>query len=156
MSGRPGADGLAPQSQMPGRGTLLLLAAGLVPWVLIPYETGVSLVFSFGLVTPHPLYFQSVLAYLDAAGRLPRTLLAYPIATVLYASALASRALAALDREDRRVTAGLLGLAGLDVLYFAVAFSSYRIRVVALPTGTFLLWLAAWACRPDDWLREPA
>jgi len=137
---------------------LVILAAGLVPWVVVPYETGLSLLFSAGLLTPGPLYFQSVVGYVRAAGTLPPPLLAYPVASLLYALGVGSFILDSLGngQGDRRVTAGLFVLAGLDVLYFAVAFSSTRLRIVALPFGTALLWLAAWATRPRSWRSIPS
>jgi urease accessory protein len=48
----------------------------------------------------------------------------------------------------------LFALAGLDLLYFAVAFSTVRLRVIALPLGVVVLWLAAWESRPATWLPE--
>jgi len=158
-AGDPSTDGDsgAPRSRLarrrPSRRTALLLAAGALPWVLISYESGLSLVFSFGFVTPRPLHIQSVLEYVTTTRALPGWLLAYPTAAGLYAAAVASRALAAAALEDRRVTTGLLALAGLDLLYFAVSFSERRLGVVAVPVGVALLWFAAWANRPDDWLR---
>jgi len=137
----------------PDRRTALLLAAGVLPWVLIPYESGLSLVFSFGLVTPRPFHVQSVVDYVTFTRALPEWLLAYPTAVGLYVTAVASRALATAGLEDRRVTTGPLALAGLDLLYFAVSFSERRIGIVAVPVGVALLWLAAWANRPDEWLR---
>jgi uncharacterized protein (TIGR04206 family) len=135
------------------RRVLVILVAGLVPWVVVPYEVGTSLVFSFGLVQPEPLGLETVTRYvLVDTGRLPARLLAWPTATFLYALAVASTALSVFDREDRRVTTGLFALAGLDVLYFAVAFSTVRLRVVAIPLGVLVLWLAAWESRPARWL----
>ena len=130
----------------------VVLAAGLVPWAVIPYETGAALVFSVGQVTPTPLAFQPVFRYLLGPGPLSGYLLAWPTASVLYLLGVGSACLALVGREDRRVTAGLFALAGLDLLYFAVAFSSVRLRVVALPVGVAVLWLAAWASRPSRWL----
>ena len=129
-----------------------VLAAGLVPWAVIPYETGAALVFSVGQVTPTPVAFQPVVRYLLGPGPLSGYLLAWPTASVLYLLGVGSACLALVGREDRRVTAGLFALAGLDLLYFAVAFSSVRLRVVALPVGVAVLWLAAWASRPSRWL----
>jgi uncharacterized protein (TIGR04206 family) len=136
------------------RRVAVCLAAGLVPWILVPYEVGLGLVFSVGLVNPGPgpVAFQSVWGFVRAATRgLPPSLLAWPTATLLYLTALGSLALALVDREDRRVTAGLFALAGLDLVYFAVAFSSARLRVFAVPFGVALLWLAAWESRPASW-----
>jgi uncharacterized protein (TIGR04206 family) len=149
MSGESSAAGVG------RRRGLLVLAAGLVPWVVVPYEAGASVVFSFGLVRPVSLSLEPVVAYVFVdTGALPSRLLAWPTASLLYALAAASTALALLDREDRRVTAGLFGLAGLDLLYFAVAFSAVRLRVVAIPLGVVVLWLAAWESRPVGWLRR--
>ena len=96
--------------------------------------------------------FQPVVRYLLGPGPLSGYLLAWPTASVLYLLGVGSACLALVGREDRRVTAGLFALAGLDLLYFAVAFSSVRLRVVALPVGVAVLWLAAWASRPSRWL----
>ena len=134
------------------RRAAVVLAAGLVPWAVIPYETGAALVFSVGQVTSTPLAFQPVFRYLLGPGPLPGYLLAWPAASVLYLLGVGSASLALVGREDRRVTAGLFVLAALDLLYFAVTFSSVRLRVVALPVGVAVLGLAAWASRPSRWL----
>ena len=134
------------------RRAALVLAAGVVPWAIIPYERGAALLFSVGQVTSQPLAFQPVYRYLVQGGPLPQPLLAWPMATFLYLLGLVSVGLALVGQEDRRVTAGLFALAGLDLLYFAVAFSSVRLRVIAFPIGVVALWLAAWASRPRDWL----
>jgi len=146
----------SPVAAVGRRRLALVLTAGLVPWVVVPYEVGATFVFSFGLVNPGPTVPQveTVVAFVFRdTGSLPFRLLAWPTATVLYLLGVASAGLAAIDSEDRRVTAGLFALAGLDLAYFAVAFSSVRLRVVALPLGVALLWLAAWASRPNQWRR---
>jgi uncharacterized protein (TIGR04206 family) len=144
-------DGPAPLTAVGRRRLLLVLAAGLVPWVVVPYESGASFVFSFGLVSPPPVRVESVVQYvLVDTVALPPSLLAWPTATVLYFLALASTTLAVVGHEDRRVTTGLFALTGIDLVYFAVAFSSARLRVVALPLGVILLWLAAWESRPEE------
>ena len=135
------------------RRAALVLATGLVPWAIIPYEQGAALLFSFGQVTQTPFVFQPVYRYLLQGGPLPQPLLAWPMATFLYLLGLVSVGLAYVGAEDRRVTAGLFALAGLDLLYFAVAFSSVRLRVVAIPIGVLLLWLTAWTSRPRSWGR---
>ncbi|MEF8853595.1 MAG: TIGR04206 family protein [Haloarculaceae archaeon] len=133
------------------RRAALVLAAGLVPWAIIPYETGAALLFSFGQVTSTPLVVQPVTRYLLRGGPLAQPLLAWPMATFLYVLGVVSAGLSLVGAEDRRVTAGLFALAGLDLLYFAVAFSSVRLRVVAIPVGVVLLWLVAWTSRPRSW-----
>jgi len=154
-SGRRGETPARPAARNRGierRRAALVLAAGAVPWAVIPYETGAALLFSVGQMTSQPFVFQPVYRYILQGGPLPQPLLAWPMATFLYLLAILSTALALVGAEDRRVTAGLFALAGLDVLYFAVVFSSLRLRVLAFPTGVVVLWLAAWASRPRNWL----
>ncbi|WP_436930384.1 TIGR04206 family protein [Halosimplex halobium] len=128
---------------------LAVLAAGLVPWLVIPYEGGVSLVHSLALVSPGTGAVTSVYHYVFVYTRdIPTALLAWPTASLLYGTGVASAALARIDREDRRVTAGLFALAAFDVCYAAVGFSSPRLRTVAYPLGAAFLALAAWTSRP--------
>ncbi len=67
--------------------------AGLLPWVVVVGEgpgASVSLVFSFGLVNPQPLHLTTLPAYLLVfTSGLPESLLAWPVATLLWVSALA-------------------------------------------------------------------
>ncbi|WP_436927208.1 TIGR04206 family protein [Halosimplex amylolyticum] len=128
---------------------LAVLAAGLVPWLVVPYEGGVSLTFSVALVAPETLSVTSVYHYVFVYTRdIPRALLAWPIATLLYGTGVVSATLARVDREDRRVTAGLFALAAFDVCYAAIGFSSARAGVFAIPLGSAFLALAAWTSRP--------
>ncbi len=138
---------LAPESA--GRRLGWLLVPAVVPWSVLVYDRGVvTLVFSWGLVTPGGGSVTTVYHYLFlyTAG-LPEYILAWPAAVGLYLVALAS-ALAGytLDREDRRLTAGALVLAGLALLELARGFSFQPGRF-AVPVGTLLLWGAAWL----DW-----
>jgi len=143
---RPDTDTVA--SAVPSRVVAVVLA-GLVPWLVVPFGDGYSLVLSVALANPETLSLTSVYHYVFVYTRgLPTSLLAWPTATLLYGSGVASVSLARIGREDRRVTAGLFALAALDVCYAAVGFSSYRVGVVALPLGAAFLALAAWTSRP--------
>jgi len=143
---RPDPDAVA--SGIPYRAGAVVLA-GLVPWLVVPFDDGYSLVLSVGLANPETVSLTSVYHYVFVYTRgLPTSLLAWPIATLLYGGGVASAALARIGREDRRVTAGLFALAALDVCYAAVGFSSYRVGVVAIPLGAAFLGLAAWTSRP--------
>jgi uncharacterized protein (TIGR04206 family) len=121
--------------------------AGLVPWVVVTFgpEPSVDLVHSFGLVSPSPLHVTSLPSYLLVyTSGLPESLLAWPVASLLYGVALASAVSARLvGREDRRVTGGLLVLSGMSLLPVAIAVGRPR-GVTALPVGTAALWLVAW------------
>ncbi|MFC7139009.1 hypothetical protein ACFQMA_04045 [Halosimplex aquaticum] len=116
---------------------------------MIPYDGGLSLTFSVALVAPETLSVTSVYHYVFVYTRdIPPALLAWPIATLLYATGAVSAALSRVDREDRRVTAGLFALGAFDVCYAAVGFSSARAGVFAIPLGAGFLGLAAWTSRP--------
>ncbi|WP_459192331.1 TIGR04206 family protein [Halosimplex sp. J119] len=136
-------------SQLTARRPLVILAAGIVPWLVIPYDGGVSLTFSVALVAPETLTVTSVYHYVFVYTRdIPSALLAWPTATLLYGTGAASAFLARIDREDRRVTTGLFALAAFDVCYAAVGFSSTRAGTVAVPLGALALGAAAWTSRP--------
>jgi len=128
-----------------------IIIAGLLPWALIPYEAGTTYVFSFGLVEPipGPVSIVPVTRYLLVETRgLPPSLLAWPLAGLLYVLGVASAALSVVDMEDRRVSAGLFALAAIDLAYFAYTFSAWRIGVYAIPLGVVTLAAAAWTSRP--------
>ncbi|WP_135827921.1 TIGR04206 family protein [Halorussus halobius] len=122
------------------RRLLALLGLSLLPWSVL--ATG-DVVFAWGLATTDPIHVTTITDYLFVyTAGLPARLLAWPVAVLLYLLALASVAVGAVAPEDRRVTAGLLVLAGASHLRFSVGLA--RPGVLAVPTGTVLLWLAAW------------
>jgi uncharacterized protein (TIGR04206 family) len=131
---------------MNGTRRLVAIAALLVlPWSLIFAGDALTLVFPFGLVDPRTLHLTDVVSYTTVhTGGLPGYLFAWPVGSLLYLGALASAAAGVLlDREDRRVTAGLLVLAGFTQLSFAWGFTR-RIDTVAVPLGTILAWTVVW------------
>jgi len=123
-----------------------LLALLAFPWSVQVYDAGApTLVFPWGLVGLDPIGVTTLLDFLFryTAG-LPEFVLAWPLGTVLYAAALASAAVGvATGHEDRRVTAGLLVVAGVTGLSLAGGFSVQPGRV-AIPTGTALCAAVAW------------
>ena len=122
-----------------------IVALGFVPWTLVFAGNELTLVFSFALVDPQPLYVTDLYTYLTLYTEgLPRFLQSWPIGTGIYLLALASALSGVLfDREDRRVTALLLVLIGLTQLSFAWGFTR-RSLSVALPVGTVLAWTIVW------------
>jgi uncharacterized protein (TIGR04206 family) len=122
-----------------------ILALGLVPWSLVFAGNELTLIFSFALVDPQPLYVTDLYTYVTAYTRgLPQFLRAWPIGTGIYALALASALSGVLfDREDRRVTALLLVLVGLTQLSFAWGFTR-RTYTVAMPIATVFAWSIVW------------
>lgn len=124
-----------------------LLALAVVPWTVLSYDGGVSLVFAWGLANPSPpgvvLLSDYLLRLSGGPVGLPERLLAWPVATLLYLGAATSAVGGRLlDREDRRVTGGLLVFAGLSHLGFSVGMA--RTGVTPIPVGPVLLWAVAW------------
>lgn len=122
-----------------------IVAVGLVPWSLVFAGSELTLVFSFGLVDPVPLYVTDLLTYTFVYTRgLPEFLIAWPVGVVLYAVALASAVSGqVLGREDRRVTALLLVVVGLTQVSFAWGFSR-RLDTLAVPVGALGCWAVVW------------
>ncbi|WP_225334637.1 TIGR04206 family protein [Halomicrobium urmianum] len=128
-----------------------LAAVGLLPWSLVVSGGEATLVFAFGLVDPDPFSLTTLYHYVFAYTRgLPEYLLAWPVGVCLYLGALASAAVGHLTgREDHRITAGLLVLAGLTQLSFAWGFSRQPGRY-AVPVGAVALFAVVW------WYEWPA
>jgi uncharacterized protein (TIGR04206 family) len=127
----------------------VVVALGLVPWTVI---AGVDLTFvlSFGLLNDNPWYLVALPDYLQFSqyGR-SAAIEAWLVGVGIYAAALASALAGVAGWDDRRLTGGLLVLAGVSQFPLAWAFSR-RPDVVALPVGSVLLLVAAW------WLYWPA
>jgi uncharacterized protein (TIGR04206 family) len=121
---------------------LALVALAAFPWTVL--SSG-DFVFAWGLATLDPLHVTTLSDYLLVYTRgLPNRLLAWPIAVLLYVLAVGYALLGtfAPKREDRRVTGGLLALAGVSEFWFALGLR--RPNLVAVPVGSVLLWTAAW------------
>ncbi|MFB6353528.1 MAG: TIGR04206 family protein [Halobacteriales archaeon] len=130
----------------PGRRLAVVAAVGAVPWVVVRTpDAPASLVASFGLIAPATGRVTLVTTYLFELTRgLPASLLAWPVASLLYAVALGSAASGwSTGREDLRITGGLLVLVGASLLPLSLALGRPA-GVVALPVGTAAGWLAAW------------
>ena len=124
----------------------VLLAPLALPWNVAVVETGyVTLVFPWGLATPGPLSVTTLYDYLFVyTSGLPAFLRAWPASVGLYLLALCFAAAGAVTEfDDRRVTAGLLALAGAAHVSLAAGFATQPGRY-AVPTGTVVLGAAAW------------
>ncbi|WP_158057266.1 TIGR04206 family protein [Halorussus halophilus] len=121
-----------------------LLALTVVPWTILGDG---SLVFPWGLAIVDSLHVTTVWDYVFVyTAGLPRRLLAWPIGSLLYLLAVLSAGVGVLvgeGYEDRRLTGGLLALAGANHLLFAVGMAN-RSRLTVIPLGVVLLWGAAW------------
>jgi uncharacterized protein (TIGR04206 family) len=127
------------------RRLLALFALAVVPGsVVIVGGDSLTLVFPlfiFEWPSIHTLRIDRYLQFTTAA--IPRFLLAWPIGTLTYALALASAALELRNREDPRVTGGLLVLVGFAFLSMTLGFSR-RAHYTAIPLGTVVTWTMAW------------
>jgi len=128
----------------PPRRLAAVVAIVAVPWVVVVSRGEITVIFAFGLVDPAPFHLTTVTDYLFRHTRgLPRFLLAWPVASLQYGIAVVAAAAATRGREDVRVTAGLLTLAGASLLWTAVGFAR-RPGYAAFPAGTAALWAVVW------------
>jgi len=133
----------------PRRRLLLVLLVGLLPWSLIQTSAVTTLYFPFGFLdVARPGFIVWIHDYLFVYTQgLPQHVYAWPLGVVLYVLALLSAALGLFDREDRRVTAGLLALVGLTQLQFALGWGALPGRTgvpIATITTLTLVWWVYW------------
>ena len=144
------------------RRVLAVVVVGLVPWAILFYPGGQEVYFAYGLLSyagqfvPLPAYLSRAvpdfLPFVSVFSILPERLLAWPTSAVLWVLALVSALLG--SREDRRVTDGLLVLAGLSQITFVLGFWTAE-GYVAVPIGVVLLiGFAVWDWRSSGqrWL----
>lgn len=126
------------------RRLLAVLSLAVLPWT-VAVAGNVTLVFPFALVDPNTGAVTPVTAYyFEYTGTLPRYLQAWGIGVTLYLGAVASTVSGLVfDVEDRRLTAGLLVLAGLTQLSLTHGFSRQPGRF-AIPVGTVLCFAVVW------------
>ena len=124
------------------RRLLALLLPGILPWGVVTWPTGYYLVFAVGWSVGGLSDFRTLPTILEAGGAGASAAGPWLAGTILYVASLAAAALAAVDREDRRLTAGLLFLAGASVLLFALRSSAQR-GILVVPVGVLTLWAAA-------------
>jgi len=140
-----------PLAAVRDRRLLAVAALFLVPWTVVPDGANLALVFPWGLANTAPPGVTTLPEYLLVYTRgLPRYLRAWPVATILHACALASAGAGRfrMGLEDRRVTGGLLALAGVSSL--RVTLGLLGSGAVAVPLGTAAAWTVAW------WFHAPA
>ncbi|MFB6218833.1 MAG: TIGR04206 family protein [Halobacteriaceae archaeon] len=122
-----------------------VLAVLAVPLSVQVYPGQATALFAWGLATLDPPGVTTLPAYVRLAGGTPGYVAAWPLAAGLWALALASTLAGVRGREDARVTAGLLALAGVAALPLSLSFAVQPGRT-AYPVGTAALWaVAAWS-----------
>lgn len=127
------------------RRLLAVLCLALVPWSIQQFARGdVTFVFAWGLLNTNPVNVTTLFDFLFRYTQgLPEYILAWPVGVGCYLVAVASAVVGAVTgREDRRLTAAALVLAGATQLELARGFSVQPGRT-AWPLGTVLLWAVA-------------
>lgn len=159
--------GSGPRAATSSTTALVAVAALLfVPLTVMRAAPGdLTLVLPWALVNTAPIApDQAVHVYTLAAyfrdpaltfGGLPRSLQVWPVALVFHLLAVASAAGGRLAaREDRRVTAGLLALAGAASLWVVVGLGSRVGATVGtdglfVPVGAVVTWAVVLVCYRD-------
>jgi uncharacterized protein (TIGR04206 family) len=128
----------------PGRRLGVVLALAFVPWTVISIYGEWTLVFLFGFFNTNPPQLVDIYTMLFVAGGgLPRNPELLPLSVLFFGVALVSAAAGLVDREDPRLTAGMLVLAG--IAHLGVAYSvSHRIYYTPVPFGALLTFVVAW------------
>ena len=128
---------------------LSVLTLAVVPWTVVFSGGIITLVFPWGMAGFDPFTVTWLHEYLSATKSLPRQLEAWPISAFLYALALASTIGGVVTGvEDRRVTGGLLVIAGISHL----SVSSWVLGTgrIGIPVGTVLSLALAWWFHAED------
>lgn len=127
----------------------VVVALGLIPWVGIQNAGGdLTFVMSWGLLNTNPwhtLWLTEYLGTTQGFDMLPWSLQVWPIALGFYGGAILSAAGGVvLDREDPRITAGLLVLSAVGSLFvwqgLVVRGISGAMPVGAVATGVVVWW----------------
>jgi uncharacterized protein (TIGR04206 family) len=131
----------------PGSSLLGLLALWVVPWTVVPYPSGVNLIFPWASATTNPLHVTPLWWFIarnpGGIEQLPPRLFAWPLATLLLVVAVLGALAGRIGREDRRLTAGVLVLAG--VVHLRVTVGLAGIGETAVPIGPLLAFgVASW------------
>lgn len=126
---------------------LAFLVVFALPWTIIRWtESGVAhygAFFAYGLgslLGPLGGQFTTLPHYLAMAVVDSYWRQAWPTGAFLYACAIGSAALALLNREDRRVTAGLLVMSGGAELLYGIGLTVSRPDLLVLPAAPPLCW----------------
>jgi uncharacterized protein (TIGR04206 family) len=120
-----------------------------IPWVVLPNGLGdTTLIMSWGLVNTNPWHALGLPAYLEATQgfeTLPWSLQVWPISLGFYGGAVVSATGGVVvNREDPRVTAGLLVLSavGSAIVWWGLVGRgiSGTVPVGAVATGVVVWW----------------
>jgi uncharacterized protein (TIGR04206 family) len=143
-------DDAVPAAVRRSRRLPILLALAIAPWTLVSASGTITVVLPFGLLNFDPIQLATIYDYyFRFTAGLPRFLLAWGSSVLLYALAVGSALLGVVWREDGRVTAALLVLAGVTHLWVSLGFLR-RPGYLSVPVGTVLCLLVAWTYYRGD------
>jgi uncharacterized protein (TIGR04206 family) len=126
------------------RRVAVLVAVALVPWTFVSAPGVRTYLFSFGLFNFAPAQLTTITDYyFTFTAGLPQYLLAWGVGTLVYGLALISALSGLVWREDVRLTAALLVVAGFAELWVSWGFVR-RPGYLAVPVGTVLMWTVVW------------
>jgi len=126
------------------RRVAVLAALALVPWTFVSAPGVRTYLFSFGLFNFDPAQLTTITDYyFTFTAGLPQYLVAWGVGALVYGLALTSAVSGLIWREDVRLTAALLVVAGLAELWVAWGFMR-RPGYLAVPVGTVLMWTVVW------------
>lgn len=126
-----------------------VIAICVFPWVAVSNSSGdLTFIMSWGLVNTNPWHILGLVDYLGVTqgfDSLPWSLQIWPIALGFYGGAVVSAASGVfVDREDPRVTAGLLVLSAMGSLFvwqgLVTRGVSGAVPVGAVATGIVVWW----------------
>lgn len=138
----------AEERRSPRIAVVALLVCGVLPWVAIGNTPGdTTYVMGFGLVNTNPFVLLTLPEFISQTlgfESLPRSLQAWPVGLLCYVGALASAIGGAVfDREDPRVTGGLVVLTAVAGLFVWSRFA-FRTGSQAIPIAPIAFVAVAW------------
>ena len=136
-----------------------LLFLAVVPWVVQPNGAGdLTAVMSWGLLNTNPWHALPLSTYLNATqgfSTLPQSLQVWPLGLAFYCGAVGSAAGGVVfDREDVRVTVGLLALSAVSSLIVWQGLLG-RGASGAIPVGVVAIAIVIWWFYASLILQEP-
>ena len=137
----------SPDYSSPAALTAIIILA-FVPWVVQPSGAGdLTAVMSWGLINTNPWHALPLSTYLGATQgfeTLPWSLQVWPLGLAFYCGAVGSAAGGVVfDREDIRVTVGLLALSGIASVIVWWGLLGRGTRGV-IPVGVVVVGVVIW------------
>ncbi|KZN23289.1 hypothetical protein A4G99_14725 [Haladaptatus sp. R4] len=118
----------------------VLVLVGLIPWEIVTWPKGYYVIFMFGS-TKVGLSGFNFFSIPPLTPYTPDFMVMRLVAVVCYLLALLTAALGYLGYGDRRITAGLLFISGLEMLRFTLALNDQN-QITVYPIGVVTLWIA--------------